>query len=173
MQVCYISKFEAKESTMKTIILDSNQIERIIQRIAYQIVESCHSEKTLVIVGVKPRGTWVANQIVKHLSEMNSPRCFYEELSINDDGSVSKFGTKIEGECVILVDDILNSGATMMRAAAYINIANARRIITACLVDRKHRRYPIQSDFTGLSLATTIRESLALIIEPNPTIILE
>lgn len=158
---------------MKTTILDTTKINRILRRIAYQCVEACYDEEMILIVGVKPRGVWVAEQIANHLKDLSSIKHTIVAMEADDDQVLREHAETIKNGCVLLVDDIINSGLTMMQAAALVTAHEPRRLITACLVDRKHRRYPIHSDFTGLSLATTIQEHLSLIIEQEPIIVLE
>jgi pyrimidine operon attenuation protein/uracil phosphoribosyltransferase len=59
---------------------------------------------------------------------------------------------------VILVDDVLNSGKTLMYAAKYFLTTPLARLSTVVLVDRTHNRFPIKADYVGLSLATTLQE---------------
>lgn len=157
---------------MTTVILDKTQIERIIMRISYQIVERCFEEKSIILVGVKPRGIWVANQLSASLSRISDMNIKVVAVTAEDQADFDNMLSNIENECVVLVDDILNSGTTMMLAAARISLKSPSQLLTACLVDRKHRKFPIHSDFTGLSLATTIQEHLTLDIEGGPVIYL-
>jgi pyrimidine operon attenuation protein / uracil phosphoribosyltransferase len=157
---------------MKTTILNNTQIERILKRIAYQIIEQCFEEKSIILVGVKPRGVWVAEQLKASLNQISNIEVslFFVTAEIQED--FEKEQPAIENNCVILVDDILNSGTTMMLAASRLALKRPSRLLTACLVDRKHRKFPVQSDFTGMSLATTIQEHLTLDIEAGPIIYL-
>lgn len=152
----------------ETIVLSEEQIKRIISRIAYQVIETFGDEKSLVVVGIAPRGTWVSDQICQQLKLMStiglSQITYDQNLRLEDH--------ELNEKNVLLVDDIVNSGTTMMQAAGAISIAGAQEIKTACLVDRMHRKFPIHSDFTGLSLATTIQEHLSLNIETGPSITL-
>ena len=109
------------------------------------------------MVGVKPRGVWVAEQLKASLNEISKieVELVFVTAEIQDD--FEKEQPSIANNCIILVDDILNSGTTMMLAASRLALKRPSRLLTACLVDRKHRKFPIQSDFTGLSLATTIQ----------------
>lgn len=169
----FISKFGAEKCCMKTIILNQMQIERIIKRIAYQIVEHAYEEATITMVGIKPRGVWVVKKLQE---ELNSLASFNIELCVVTAESQEDFDAiknQVESRLVVLTDDILKSGETMMLAASRISLMNPKRLITACLVDRKHRRFPIHSDFTGLSLATTIQEHLTLDIDNGPVIYLD
>ncbi|GAB5539765.1 MAG: bifunctional pyr operon transcriptional regulator/uracil phosphoribosyltransferase PyrR [Salibacteraceae bacterium] len=154
---------------MKTEVLSHIRLERIIQRIAYQTLESLASEKHVVIAGILPRGIWVAKKLVEQLNEISDLQIDLVELKIDD----PKLEVNCEGKTVLLVDDIVNSGKNMMGAAGFLYQQHPHRVLTACLIDRMHRRFPIQIDFTGQSLATTLQEHLTLVLDDKPRIILE
>ncbi|MEX2595963.1 MAG: phosphoribosyltransferase family protein [Salibacteraceae bacterium] len=158
---------------MKTVILEHTRIERILKRIAYQILEHCFAEKGITLIGIEPRGVWVATQLEQHLAEISSFEVYKASMDIEKQSKADSLEQHIKGRSVILVDDVLNSGHTMMMAAAFIAQHDPKLLITACLVDRKHRRFPIKSDFTGLSLATTLQEHISLEFKPKPTIYLQ
>jgi pyrimidine operon attenuation protein / uracil phosphoribosyltransferase len=155
---------------MKTIVLDSIRIQRIIRRIAFQTIEACHGYQGVTLVGIKPRGVWVAHQLFKELEAISKLDLSIIELDLTEVIHLEKSELF---DHVLIIDDIVNSGDTMMRASALFTDFNLKRLMTACLVDRMHRRFPIHSDFTGLSLATTLQENLALILDDEPRIILE
>lgn len=158
---------------MKTIILDSTRIERILQRIAFEILEHCHSLERVTLIGILPRGEWVANRIKENLTQTSNLSIDLITLKISDLGALSKQQDLIDGQHVLLVDDVIKSGQTMMEAASAIMQFKPKQLITISLVDRKHRRFPIHSDLTGLSLATTMQEHIHLEIEPKPMVYLE
>lgn len=158
---------------MKTIILDASRISRITQRIAYQVMEHCYQQDRITLIGLEPRGTWVADQVSKVLKDLAPFQVDQLSLNIDHADALEQDQALIKDRYVILVDDVIKSGNTMMQAAGAIMQYEPHYLITASLVDRKHRRYPIQSDFTGLSLATTIQEHIRLLIDPEPTIFLE
>lgn len=158
---------------MNTVILDDIKIDRILRRIAYQIVENCHGQDHIMIVGIKPRGVWVAKRLSENLKVLSSATVILETIAFDKTLNALEVPSNVEGKTVILADDILNSGTTMMLAASKLAQMKPAHLYTACIVDRKHRKFPIHSDFTGLSLATTINENLRLVIEPKPVIYLE
>lgn len=158
---------------MKTIILDHTRIERTIKRIAFQIVEHCHHHDEITLIGVKPRGIWVAQQISAALGDIAPFKVNFGDIDIDAMTNLEALRPSIEGKNVILIDDVIKSGETMMIAASAVMSLKPQTLITACLVDRKHRRFPIQCDFTGLSLATTMQEHIQLVVNPEPTIYLE
>jgi pyrimidine operon attenuation protein/uracil phosphoribosyltransferase len=158
---------------MKTIILDSIRIERILQRIAFEILENCHSLERVTLIGILPRGEWVANSINENLSKTSNLKVDLLTLDISKLDELKLHQDLIAGGTVLLVDDVIKSGQTMMEAAAAIMQFMPKQLITISLVDRKHRRFPIHSDLTGLSLATTMQEHIHLEISPKPMVYLE
>jgi len=153
--------------------MDKVRIERTLKRIAYQILEHCYQEKEITLIGIEPRGVWVSDQLTQWIKEISPMKVAQLKFNSERPEDVESMDAMIKGRCVILVDDVIKSGLTMMQAASAITAHQPRYLITASLVDRKHRRFPIQCDFTGLSLATTIQEHIQLVIEPNPVIYLE
>lgn len=158
---------------MKTEIMDSGRIERTITRIAYQILEHCHHKDRIIIFGIEPRGVWVAGELESKLKRLNSPPIFTYSINVTQLAELENLTDEIAGQHVVVVDDVINSGQTMMLAVSAIMQHKPTHLFTACLVDRRHRKFPIHSDFTGLSLATTIQEHIKLVIDKNPMIYLE
>ena len=158
---------------MKTVVLNPANIERILRRISYQIVESTEGDLEITLIGMMPRGAWVADQLVSHLSEISKVRVKRLDVDADDVETLSAESSAVKDKEDVLVDDIINSGVSMMRVAGAIMQFEPRCLITVSLVDRKHRKFPIKSDFTGLSLATTMQEHLRLEIKPKPTIYLQ
>ena len=68
---------------------------------------------------------------------------------------------------LILVDDVLNSGKTLMYGAKYFLSVPLKKLSTIVLVDRNHNRFPIKADFVGLSLSTTLKEHISVELEKN------
>ena len=71
-------------------------------------------------------------------------------------------GTELKNKIVILVDDVLNSGKTLVYATKFLLDYNVKGLQTVCLVDRKHRKFPIRADYVGLTLSTTLQEHIAV-----------
>lgn len=151
--------------------MDTDRVERTLGRIAYQLMEQCHESDRVALIGIEPRGPWVANNLARLLENLGGPVPVC--LSFNADSL--KFSTSTENlpKVMVVVDDILNTGRTMMAAISAAAALNPERLLTACLVDRQHRLFPVQCDFTGMSLATTMHEHLSLVIEPAPAILLQ
>ena len=150
----------------KTKILDSVQISQKLNRMAYQVYENNFKEKELLIVGIDGNGYKVAEKIVAILNSISSIKTKLGKIKMDKENPWS-FEPKIdftekdfENKSVILVDDVLNSGKTLMYAVKMFLDKPVKKINTVILVDRSHTRFPVKADFVGLTLSTTLQEHI-------------
>ncbi len=152
----------------RTLILNSIQIQQKINRIAYEIYENNYDEKEIIIAGIAENGYLLAKRINDVLRSISPLKTKLISISINKENpmeseiivalSVSEFKNKV----IILVDDVLNSGKTLIFGAKPFLSTPVKRLTTVVLVDRGHNRYPIKADFVGLSLSTTLQEHISV-----------
>jgi len=153
-----------------TVILDHERINLIIERLAHEIYEKHHDREQLTLIGIKDRGYDIAKRINKHLLTISSQPITLESIGLDKASptqhavDMSIEGTKLEGATIILVDDVLNSGKTLVHALKALLDYNPRSITTAVLVDRIHRDYPVRADMVGMTLSTTIEERVEVAI---------
>jgi pyrimidine operon attenuation protein / uracil phosphoribosyltransferase len=153
---------------MKTLILNSKQIEQKINRIAYEIYENNYGEKAIVIAGIADNGFLLAKRIADVLQNISKIKVQLTEIVLDKENPFdSKLELKIsdkelKNKVIILVDDVLNSGKTLIFGAKLFLNAPVKRLTTAVLVDRGHNRYPIKADVVGLSLSTTLQEHITV-----------
>ena len=149
---------------MKNQILQHQEIEHKIRRIAYQIYEANANEKVLVIAGITGGGQLFAQKLQQLLEEITEARILSCELFINkEDPLASPIKTSIEedqlkGKSVVLVDDVLNSGTTLIYGVLYFLQLPVKQLKTAVMVNRNHKKYPVKADFKGISLSTSLQE---------------
>ena len=151
----------------KTLILNSVKVEQKIKRISHQILEQYHTEKKIVIAGISKNGFLLAKQICKEFQTHSKIIIDLTEIIINKDQPLSEkitLNPKIDltDQTVILIDDVLNSGKTLMYAAGHIINQKIKCMNTIVLIDRRHRRFPIKADWVGLTLSTTIQEHISV-----------
>jgi len=152
----------------KTLILNSKQIEQKINRIAYEIYENNYDEKEIVIAGIARNGFVLAKRIADVLQEISKIRVQLIEISMDKENpfdselKVKLSDKELKNKVIILVDDVLNSGKTLIFGAKLFLNAPVKRLTTAVLVDRGHNRYPIKADVVGLSLSTTLQEHITV-----------
>jgi pyrimidine operon attenuation protein / uracil phosphoribosyltransferase len=147
-------------------ILDTRQIGQKLNRLAYEVYESNFSEKELFVVGIDGNGYKVANLIAEKLKEISPMKIGLGRISLDKDKPwegepETDFGEKeFVNKTVILVDDVLNSGKTLMYAVRLFLGKPVKKINTVILVDRSHTRFPVKADFVGLTLSTTLQERI-------------
>lgn len=146
----------------RTLILDDARMARTVERMAWQILERHREGERLVLAGIRNSGYSLAERIAVHLkphvtAELISIEVNKREPSL-EDTRASVAPSQLEGVHLVVVDDVLNSGATLLYAVAHFMTAPMGRITTAVLVDRNHKRYPVKADIKGLSLSTGLHE---------------
>jgi len=154
----------------QTLVLDSHQIEQKISRIAWQIYEDNSGEKEIILAGILSSGYTVAEKIAAALEKISPLKIQLVSIKINkhshhdEEVKISIDQSALKDKIVIVVDDVLNSGKTMMYALRPFLSADLKKLRTVVLVDRNHKRYPISADFAGLSLATTLKEHVSVVL---------
>lgn len=161
--------------TTNNIILDHHKINQKIKRIAYQIYEAnCH-ETELVIAGIQGNGyrfAEILSTIIKEISSLDIVLC---EVLIDKKKPLNSVNVNIEisdykNKSIVLVDDVLNSGTTLMYGIKYFLEVPLKRFKTAVLVNRNHKKYPVKADFKGISLSTSIKEHVEVVFDKNQRI---
>lgn len=155
-----------------TQILTDQQIKRIVQRLAYQVYEQHVDAKELIIAAVKGNGTHVAKALCEQLASICQVKITYTEILLNKQQPV-EHDVRLQPEpahnkgksSVIVVDDVLNSGRTLLFALLPFVKMGCKSIQTLVLVDRNHRSFPVSADYIGMTLATTMQEHVEVKIE--------
>lgn len=150
----------------KSLILNHKQISRKIKRIALQVQENNFDEPEIYLVGVMPKGEILAKRLFAELEQNCTSKIHLETLTLDKDQPLQKEITcsftvsDIKNKPVVLVDDVLNTGKTLVYAAGYLLQSEPKTLQTVTLVDRRHRKFPVRADFVGLTLATTLQEHI-------------
>jgi pyrimidine operon attenuation protein/uracil phosphoribosyltransferase len=150
----------------KVKILDTLQIDQKLSRLAYEVYENNFAEKELLIVGIDGNGYKVANHLCEKLKKISPLKITLGKIKLNKDRPwegepITDFEDKaFVNKTIILVDDVLNSGKTLMYAVKLFLDKPVKKINTVILVDRSHTRFPVKADFVGLRLSTTLQEHI-------------
>ena len=149
-----------------TLLLNSLQISQKINRIAYQIYEDNFNEKEIIIAGIANSGFVFAELLKVALERISSIPLQLIEIRLNKENPIhfqltpplkmQDFNNKV----IIIVDDVLNSGKTLMYSLRPFLEVETKKIRTVLLVDRDHKRYPVEADFVGITLSTTLQEHI-------------
>lgn len=155
-----------------TQILNQEQVEHKAKRIAFQIYEDHLEQQQLVLAGIAKSGFKFAELLKRYLEEISPIQIQLCEVKINksnpldSDHSALKL-TQFENQSVVIVDDVLNSGATLIYAVKKFLEVPLKQLKTAVLVDRSHKKYPVKADYKGLSLSTSLNEMIQVDFEPE------
>jgi len=158
---------------VKDLILDKNQILQIIKRIAFEIYENNIKEKEIILAGIPDGGYKLAQMIAKDLSLITPFKIKLVKISVHKKGALN---SKVELDCdveeakgksVILIDDVLHTGKTFILGMKPFLEVDVKKIQVAVLINRCYAMFPIQSNYTGYSLSTTLNEHIDVKLEPK------
>jgi pyrimidine operon attenuation protein/uracil phosphoribosyltransferase len=151
----------------KTQILSQLQIEQKINRMAYEVYEHNYDEKEVIIAGISGGGFLLAGKLNGVFKKISGIRTTLIEITVNKKNPLTNNSSPIKtdlikNKTIILVDDVLNSGKTLIYGAQLFLNSPVKKLATLVLVDRGHNRYPIKADYVGLSLSTTLQEHISV-----------
>ena len=157
----------------KSTIMEADQIRRAIKRIAHEITERNRGLNGVVVVGIRRRGVYLAQRIVKYLESIEDTSVPVGALDITlyrDDFRVTasapvvrttEINEDINNKTIILVDDVLYTGRTVRAALdELIDFGRPKQIQLAVLIDRGHREFPIKADYVGKNVPTSETEQV-------------
>ena len=155
----------------KSKILNKEEIEKALERIAHEIIEKLKSIEDVAIVGIKNRGAYLGERLadkVKSITSTSPPVGALDITLYRDDLTqiseqpivhATEIDFDIDGKIIILVDDVLFTGRTIRCALdALIDFGRPAQIQLAVLVDRGHRELPIRADYVGKNVPTSLKE---------------
>jgi len=153
-----------------SIILTNEQIHNKTRRIAYQIYEDNCKEKEIIIAGINGNGYVFAQKICEILTSISDLNVVLCEVKIDKknplkDVSTDLISNNYKNKTLILVDDVLNSGTTLIYGIKHFLEVPLKRFNTAVLVNRNHKKYPVKADYKGISLSTSMREHVSVVFE--------
>lgn len=164
-------------SRVKSQVMDAEDVERSITRIAHQIVESNHGAGNLALVGIVTRGDVLARRLARRIERIEGVRVpvgslditFYRDdvpVSLSPDITGSHLPFPIDGMNIVLVDDVLYTGRTIRCALdAVMDYGRPATVQLAVLVDRGHRELPIRADYVGKNVPSSRNEAVHLLLD--------
>ena len=146
----------------KNIILNDKQIRSKLKRISYQIVETNMKNSKLIIAGIEPHGYKIAKELQKitdSISKLDVQLC---KVTIDKEKPRNPVKTSLNksdytNKSIVLVDDVLNSGSTLIYGVKHFLNVELKQFKTAVLVNRNHKKFPVKADFKGISLSTSMQ----------------
>lgn len=154
----------------KNTILNHQQIQHKIKRIAYQIYESNVNEHEVILAGIESNGYLLAKKIKSSLDDISDIKSTLCKVIIDKRHPLSEIKTSLTVEeysnkSIVLIDDVLNSGSTLIYGVKHFLNVPLKQFKTVVLVNRNHKKYPVKADFKGISLSTSLNEHVEVILE--------
>lgn len=152
----------------RKLILSGAHAAMKLRRLAYEILENNPGEQEITLAGIKGCGLVVARQLQTLLADISgiTPRLLAIGLDKQHPAEVElSESLALDDKVVILIDDVTNSGRTLLYALRPFLDCYPRKIQTLVLVERSHKTYPIHPDYVGLRLATTIQDHVCVEVE--------
>jgi len=149
----------------ENLIFNEKKIKYCIKRIAYQIFESNIKSKEIFLVGIADNGSVFAKEIKKILCSITQIKITNLILEVDKKKPGNKISLdadikNLENKSVVIVDDVLNTGLLLANALKFLLTVNIKQIKIAVLVNREHNKFPIKADFKGISLSTSVNETV-------------
>ena len=163
--------------TVDNVIIDADDIERILVRMAHEILEVHKGSERLAFIGIHTRGVYLAERIRSKIAEIEGIQvpCGSVDITLYRDDwtrigphpvvQSTDIPFSVDGKNVVLVDDVLFTGRTTRAAMdALMDFGRPDRVELAVLVDRGHRELPIQADYAGKLVETRRSETVNVML---------
>ncbi|MEO5788077.1 phosphoribosyltransferase family protein [Gelidibacter sp.] len=153
----------------KQIILNHQEINHKIRRIAYQIYENNVNETEVILAGIDANGYILAKKLKSNLDKISDLKSVLCKVVIDKKNPLNPITTSItaadySNKSIVLIDDVLNSGSTLIYGVKHFLDVPVTQFKTAVLVNRNHKKYPVKADFKGISLSTSLNEHVEVIL---------
>lgn len=156
-------------------ILTRQDVDVRLRRMAYEIYESHYGRSGIVLIGIDERGGFLAEKLLALLQDISPLQIEYLSAHLDRQAGDGLLGIdlglnsldELQGKEVVVVDDVLYSGATLLNVVSILLQARPNSIQTVVLIDRGHRTLPVAADVIGLQLATTIQQHVTMQILPD------
>ena len=144
-------------------IMTAEAANKKLRRMALQVVEENYNEKQLILIGIKSSGSVIAAKIGQYLKEVFSGEVIILELSMDKKNPLNislDSDMDLNDTTIVLIDDVANSGRTMLYALKPLLNQLPKKIQTLALVERTHKSFPVDVDYVGFSVSTTLDEHI-------------
>jgi pyrimidine operon attenuation protein/uracil phosphoribosyltransferase len=144
-------------------ILNAETVNIKLERMAYELVENNLDEQKIILVGIQENGSVIARNMEAILKNISTIQVQLIHLSLDkkNPGKVQlSENADLDDSVIVIVDDVANSGKTMLYSLKPFLEFHPRKIQTLALVARTHKAFPIELDYVGLSVATTLQEHI-------------
>ncbi|MEP6595452.1 MAG: phosphoribosyltransferase family protein [Ginsengibacter sp.] len=154
----------------KNYILTKEVAEKKLQRMAYEIVERNPGEDHIILAGITDSGLVIANKIKDLLQPIYKGQLYLIEVTLDKKNPSDTYLSPLidlNNKVIIVIDDVVNSGKTLLYALKPLLQYHPKKIQTLVLVERTHKTFPVTSDYVGLSVSTTFQEHIVVEVDNN------
>lgn len=157
-----------------TEVLNHQQILNRIRRMAWQVYETHQDEKEIILAGIVENGYLLAELLADELRKISPLKISLHRIMLDKRRPLSVLPqlspeeNNLDGKCIVVVDDVLNTGSTLIYGVKYFLSYPVKHIKTIVLVDRNHKNFPVKADVKGLSLSTNMMEHVEVRIKEEP-----
>ena len=150
-------------TTLNNTILTALEIDQKLTRIAYQIYEANVNESEIILAGIEANGYILAKKLKTKLTKISPIKPVLCKVIIDKKNPLNPIKTSIKAEeytkkSIVLIDDVLNSGSTLIYGVKHFLDVPLKQFKTAVLVNRNHKKFPVKADYKGISLSTSLNE---------------
>jgi pyrimidine operon attenuation protein / uracil phosphoribosyltransferase len=150
-------------TTLNNTILTASEIDQKLTRIAYQIYEANVNESEIILAGIEANGYILAKKLKIKLTKISPIKPLLCKVIIDKKNPLNAIKTSIKAEeytnkSIVLIDDVLNSGSTLIYGVKHFLDVPLKQFKTAVLVNRNHKKFPVKADYKGISLSTSLNE---------------
>ncbi|MBL7861592.1 MAG: phosphoribosyltransferase [Cyclobacteriaceae bacterium] len=156
--------------TARELVLDSEKVTQKIKRIAYEIYENNFKEKSIILAGIDGQGYSFAKLLAAELEGISPLHIKVVKVSLDklapqqSEVILDIESKELKRKCIILADDVLNSGRTLAYGMKPFLITDIKKIEVAVLVNRSHTLFPITPTYTGYRLTTTLNDHVEVVL---------
>ena len=152
----------------KNYILSPEVAAKKLKRMAFEILENNFGETGIILAGIRESGTVIAQTIQELLKEIAGLHTELITVSLDKKNPSTVTVSRpldFRDQVIILIDDVSNSGKTLLYAIKPFLDSSPKKIQTLVLVERSHNIFPVKPDYVGLSVATTLQEHIYVEVE--------
>lgn len=163
----------------KTLILDAAQVKQKIRRMAFEIYERNFKEKSIIVAGIDGQGYVMAKLLAKELEAISPIEVTLVKVSLDKmapqqgEAELDCEIKEVKKKCIVLVDDVLNTGRTLAYGLKPFLDTEVKKIETAVLVNRSHTLFPVYPQYTGYELSTTLKEHVEVVLGKESAVYLK
>ena len=154
-------------------IMTAGVANKKLRRMALQVIEQNYNATQLILIGIKANGTVIAEKISQYIKEVFTGEVIVLELSMDKKNPLAialSADMDFNDKVIVLIDDVANSGRTMLYALKPLLNQLPQKIQTLALVERTHKSFPVDVDYVGFSVSTTADEHIRVDVEDGEVV---